>query len=292
MTAKKTMGVWETLSHIDCSKHTEEKNGLTYLSWAWAYKILKDHYPDTQVTKHWFDYGGPANEIVPGHKLPYAMDRNGWAYVMVTITINGVEATETMPVLNYNNKPVQKPNSFEVNTSLQRTLAKAAALHGLCINLYTGEDLSNDEAEEEDSSVVPLKIVKEETKEEPKKETTLPKSLDDWRQAFMDHPDGPVTEEKGDIIFGDGKNESGWRMVKQIVAVFVPRTEDKQGDKLKYEDKKSCVKAVENFYTRNIKTIELLSKEQPKIHEQVMGIFKAAKQAAKDGEQYPLPTSD
>ena len=41
MTAKKE-SVWGVLSNIDCSEHTEEKNGLTYLSWAWAYKILKD----------------------------------------------------------------------------------------------------------------------------------------------------------------------------------------------------------------------------------------------------------
>jgi hypothetical protein len=299
MTTKK-QNVWEVLSHIDCSEHTEQKGDLTYLSWAWAYKILKDNFPDMTVHKHWFDYGGPTNETVPAHKLPYAMDRNGWAYVMVTVTINALEATEIMPVLNYNNKPVQKPNSFEVNTALQRTLAKAAALHGLGINLYTGEDLV---AEEEEGSVIPLKLIKEETaEEEPNEETAIqevsekakkekpaPKSLDDWREAFRDHPDGVVTEENGSIVFAEGKNESGWKMIKQIVAVFVPRIKDQQEDKDRYKNNEACVKAVELFFKTNRKTITLLSKENPSIHEEVMEIFRAAKQAAKQGKEYPLP---
>jgi len=37
--------IWETLSKVDVSEHTEQKNGLTYLSWAWAWGKVKDHYP-------------------------------------------------------------------------------------------------------------------------------------------------------------------------------------------------------------------------------------------------------
>lgn len=291
MTAKKE-SVWGVLSNIDCSEHTEEKNGLTYLSWAWAYKILKDNYPETKVTKHWFDYGGPTNETVPAHRLPYAMDRNGWAYVMVTININGEDATETMPVLNYSNKPVQKPNAFEVNTALQRTLAKAAALHGLAINLYTGEDLSQD-ASEEPQEAATEEVEEAQVVEDPKekKDADPLKSLDDWRQAFRDHPDNVVGEEEGSIIFGEAKNESGWKMVRQIVAVFMPRIDDVQGNKRRFKDNATCVKELENFYRLNKKNITLLSKEHPSIHADVMGMFKAAKAAAKKGEVFPLPAN-
>ena len=47
--------VWETLSGIDVSEHTEEKNGLTYLSWAWAWGIVKKHYPNANYEKHLYD---------------------------------------------------------------------------------------------------------------------------------------------------------------------------------------------------------------------------------------------
>ena len=40
MTTKKSS--WELLSKIDVSQHVEKKNNLTYLSWAWAWGILKN----------------------------------------------------------------------------------------------------------------------------------------------------------------------------------------------------------------------------------------------------------
>jgi uncharacterized protein YxjI len=69
MTAKKTT-VWGVLSKIDCSEHTEKKGNLTYLSWAWAWGILKEKYPDASFEKHWFSYGD-------GYSVPYAMDKQG-----------------------------------------------------------------------------------------------------------------------------------------------------------------------------------------------------------------------
>jgi len=135
--------VWETLSKIDCSKHVEKKNGFTYLSWAWAWTILKQHYPTAQVTKHLFQ--------VNGNQLPYMLDTDGHAYVTVTVKImpegnaSAVtpleSATEIMPVLNHANRPIKNPNSFEVNASLQRCMVKAIALLGLGCYIYAGEDL-------------------------------------------------------------------------------------------------------------------------------------------------------
>jgi hypothetical protein len=46
MTEKVTYGtVWDELSQVDCSEHTEKKGKLTYLSWAWAWGVLMEHYP-------------------------------------------------------------------------------------------------------------------------------------------------------------------------------------------------------------------------------------------------------
>ena len=44
--------IWNTLSQINVNKHTEEKGGLTYLSWAWAWTMMMDHYPNLTVTWH------------------------------------------------------------------------------------------------------------------------------------------------------------------------------------------------------------------------------------------------
>lgn len=125
--------VWETLSKIDVSKHTEEKNGLTYLSWAWAWGIVKQHYPLARFQKNLFDSTNT--------KMPYMIDPSGFAFVSVTVFIEDEEQTELLPVLDYANKPVANPNSFQVNTALQRCLAKCCAMHGLGHYIYAGEDL-------------------------------------------------------------------------------------------------------------------------------------------------------
>tara|TARA_B100000902_G_scaffold376051_1_gene406688 strand:+ start:465 stop:1115 length:651 start_codon:yes stop_codon:yes gene_type:complete len=127
--------VWETLSKIDVSDHTEEKNGLTYLSWAWAWGIVKKHYPKATFTKNL--YSSANNDCT----LPYMIDPAGYAFVSVTVDVGGESQTEVLPVLNHANKAVSQPDSFQVNTALQRCLTKCLAFHGLGHYIYAGEDL-------------------------------------------------------------------------------------------------------------------------------------------------------
>lgn len=122
--------VWETLSAINVNDHTEKKNGLTYLSWAWAWGVLKQHYPTAQFQKHITEQG-----------LPYFKDEQGFAYVAVSVTVEDQTHTEVFPVLDFRNKAVQNPDSFAVNSALQRCLAKAISYHGLGHYIYAGEDL-------------------------------------------------------------------------------------------------------------------------------------------------------
>ena len=134
--------IWETLSKVDVSEHTEQKNGLTYLSWAWAWGKVKDHYPQAKFIKHiWTTETYLDNPDRPDRGLSYTRDWDGWAYVMVTVRIGDEEQTELMPVLDYKNKAIQNPDSFQVNTALQRCLAKCCAMHGLGHYIYAGEDL-------------------------------------------------------------------------------------------------------------------------------------------------------
>ena len=133
--SKEKKSVWETLSAIDVNDKAEEKNGMTYLSWAWAWGKLKDHYPEATFKKHVHD------------GMAYIKDESGYAFVEVTVTVEGISATELFPVLDYRNKAIPDPNAFEVNTALQRGLAKAIAYHGLGHYIYAGEDLPQSDGE-------------------------------------------------------------------------------------------------------------------------------------------------
>lgn len=128
-----TNSVWNELSKVDVSAFTEKKNGYIYLSWADAWTVLKDHYADATYVKHVFN------------GLPFMSDANGNAYVQVTVRIPSanVECSEIMPVLNHANKAIQHPDSFQVNASLQRCLAKAIAGLGLGMHVYRGEDINH-----------------------------------------------------------------------------------------------------------------------------------------------------
>ena len=143
--------IWETLSAIDCNEHTEKKNGMTYLSWAWAWGILKKHYPTATFTKHLSDDG-----------IPVFLDSDSNGYVKVTVTIGDESMTEVFPVLDFRNKSIKNPDSFAVNTALQRCLTKALSYFGLGHYIYAGEDIPQDA--ESASKEEKVKEVKKEVK--------------------------------------------------------------------------------------------------------------------------------
>ena len=116
------------LRAVDVSEKIERKNGLSYLSWAWAVDTLLQH--DPQAT---WAYNQPAQF---GETL----------MVFCTVTAFGKSMTAQLPVMDYRNKAIPNPDSFAVNTAMQRCLAKAIALHGLGLSLYAGEDIWNDES--------------------------------------------------------------------------------------------------------------------------------------------------
>jgi len=120
------MSKYMELRNVDVSDKIEKKNGLSYLSWAWAVDTLLQHDPAATWT-----YGQP---VMFGET------------VMVFCTVNafGKSMTAQLPVMDYRNKAIPNPDAFAVNTAMQRCLAKAIALHGLGLSLYVGEDLWDD----------------------------------------------------------------------------------------------------------------------------------------------------
>ena len=128
---------FEMLQSINCNGHTEKKGGLTYLSWAWAWQMVKKNFPDAFYTIY---------ENKDG--LNYHTDgRTCW--VKTGVTVNGLEHIEYLPVMDYKNNsiPLAKVTSTDVNKSIQRSLTKACARHGLGLYIYAGEDLPAGEAE-------------------------------------------------------------------------------------------------------------------------------------------------
>jgi len=133
------MSLFEKLNAVNVNDKTEQKNGLTYLSWAWAWGELKKACPDATYTVY--------------------ENANGWnyhtdgrtAWVKTGVTADGIEHIEYLPIMDYRNRsiPLEAITSFDVNKAIQRSLTKAVARHGLGLYIYAGEDLpeSKEEAE-------------------------------------------------------------------------------------------------------------------------------------------------
>lgn len=127
--------VFETLNAINVSGKTEKKNGLTYLSWAYAWAEVKKLYPTAQYHVYERDTQqyGPVNYFTDGKTC----------WVKVGVTIEGMEHVEMLPVMNFKNQSIQldKVTSCDVNKAIQRAITKAIGRQGLGLYVYAGEDL-------------------------------------------------------------------------------------------------------------------------------------------------------
>lgn len=137
MPAKKEKTAFERLDTLNVNDFTEKKGQFTYLSWAWAVReLLKIDPKATWEVEEWG---------LEGNRQPYMQTEAG-CFVKVTVTVEGVSRHQIHPVLDHRNNPIKQPNAFEINTSIQRCLAKAIALHGLGLYIYAGEDLPEEPA--------------------------------------------------------------------------------------------------------------------------------------------------
>ena len=123
---------FSALNQVDVSKHVEKKGGFSYLSWAYAVGELKKRHPTATWEFKRFD------------GLPYQKTELGY-FVEACVTVEGVTHCQIHPVLDNRNKPLSSPTVFDINTSNQRALVKAIALHGLGLYIYAGEDLPEKE---------------------------------------------------------------------------------------------------------------------------------------------------
>jgi hypothetical protein len=125
------------LLKLNVNEHTEKKNGLTYLSWAWAWAEALKADPAATFEVKTFSRDQYT-------EMPY-MDINGTGMVWVTVTMFNKPMTCFLPVMNHRNQPIQNPDAFQVNTAIMRCMTKALALHGLGLYIYSGDDLPEDD---------------------------------------------------------------------------------------------------------------------------------------------------
>lgn len=123
---------FKTLAAVNVKDRVEKKGRFDYLSWAYAWAMIKDKYPNANRRV----YESESTE------LNYFTDgRTG--YVKVGVKIEGVEHVDYLPIMGHNNQslPIDKITSFAVNKTIQRSTVKAIAMHGLGLSLWAGEDL-------------------------------------------------------------------------------------------------------------------------------------------------------
>tara|TARA_R100001440_G_scaffold12383_9_gene21731 strand:+ start:6235 stop:6831 length:597 start_codon:yes stop_codon:yes gene_type:complete len=156
--------VYNRLKAIDVRPKAEKKGRADYLSWAHAWDMLKSIYPDAQRVIY----------EQPETGLNYFTDGKT-AYVKVGIVVNDLEHIDMLCVMDHRNKSItlDKLCSFEVNKTIQRATAKAIAMHGLGLSLWTGEDVQS-----------PPPEAKEAPSKEPKQRISLEVDDENWAKVL------------------------------------------------------------------------------------------------------------
>ena len=116
--------VWQSLSAINVSKHVEKKGGLSYLSWAWAWGVLMEHFPEAQ-------YEFPA---VEHHS-------DGTVTVHCVVSIGDLSRSMWLPVMDHRNAAIKNPDARKISDAKMRCLVKCLAMFGLGHYIYGGEEL-------------------------------------------------------------------------------------------------------------------------------------------------------
>ena len=133
---------YKELRKINVSQYIEKKNGLSYLSWSWALDQLLQL--DNEATWEYLEPKQFGDSLM----------------VFCKVTAFGKSRTAQLPVMDFRNRAILNPNAYEVNTAMQRCLAKAISLHGIGLYIYAGEDLPH--TEKETTKDTSLKLIAQE----------------------------------------------------------------------------------------------------------------------------------
>lgn len=154
-----TLSVFEDLNSVNVNSYTEEREGLTYLSWANAWAEVKKRYPSATYRIKTFENG-----------LPYVYDELTGYMCFTEVTIDEITHEMWLPVMDSKNKAmksipyeyetrsgkktVQAATMFDINKTIMRCLTKNLAMFGLGLYIFSGEDLPEKEKEEQKAAAV------------------------------------------------------------------------------------------------------------------------------------------
>ena len=142
--------IWAKLSRInpgDDKLDVKEVQGkkFTYLSWAWAWGVLMEHYPDADF-RIVEEYAYENSDVTSGNKREGYVTRTGRTMMVgVEMDIRGVQRAMWLPVMDNKNLAMVNPDARSISDARMRCLVKCLALYGLCHYIYAGEDLPQGE---------------------------------------------------------------------------------------------------------------------------------------------------
>lgn len=141
------------LTSLNLNDKAESKNGLSYVSWANAWKAFKEVYPTASY------------KVInnPQTNLPYFIDHALGIMVFTEVSADGLTYSMWLPVMDgankamktepytyqvwdkfkkaYVEKKVEAATMFDINKTLMRCLVKNLSMFGLALYIYAGEDL-------------------------------------------------------------------------------------------------------------------------------------------------------
>lgn len=164
--------IWGVLSGINVNDHVEKKQGFSYLSWAWAWGTLMEHFPDSKFS---FERFADGTELF---RYP-----DGSAEVRCALTINGITRSMWLPVMDHRNNAIKNPDARAVNDAKMRCLVKTMALFGLGHYIYAGEDLP-DASKNDAPAATPSAAPSADPVDELKAALKASKTLDELKSAF------------------------------------------------------------------------------------------------------------
>ena len=209
------MSIWKTLSAVDVSDHIEKKGNLSYLSWAWAWGVLMEKYPESE-----YEFAEPI----------YYSD--GTCEVWVSVTISEKTRKMWLPVMDYRNKSIPNPTSRDISDARMRCLVKCLAMFGLGHYIYAGEDLPEIKGETTGEKLDANKI----KKAHDYFKSEIDADNDDFDYAKIQSAWARLSGDEGIAVMNMfGKEKCGTRQYKNVLNDCLKQPLDDQGQPI-FED--------------------------------------------------------
>ena len=174
MTEEKKLNYFEELNNINVQDKIEKKNGLSYLSWAWAWQEIKKRHSSIQyeVVKNesglpffkseegymvytkvtiddithemWLPVMDGANKAMKSEPYTYKVQKKEWS----TKYNKYIRSKDPKGNYLFEEKQVEAATMFDINTAIMRCLVKNVAMHGLGLYIYAGEDIPSAEKDD------------------------------------------------------------------------------------------------------------------------------------------------